>query len=145
MIGREHEIKTLKQAMASPKPEFVAVVGRRRVGKTFLIREFFKGRIDFEMVGLRNGTKEQQLRNFAYRLHASDPNHEPDQVPDSWLMAFRKLQEHLESLGDVGRKKVVFIDELPWVATARSGFLMGLEAFWNGYASRHDRNILLIV
>lgn len=68
MIGREREIKILENAYHSTKPELIALIGRRRVGKTFLVRSFFAEKIDFEMVGLKDGKKEQQLRNFSYSL-----------------------------------------------------------------------------
>ncbi len=143
MIGRESEIETFEKAMASPKSELIAVIGRRRVGKTYLIREFFKGRIDFEMVGLKDGDKQQQLRNFTYRLSEVQNATDLDDVPQDWLEAFHTLIAYLESLGDPGRKKVVFIDELPWVATARSGFLTGFSYFWNSYASNH--NVVVVI
>ena len=68
MIGRQKEIQILTKAYASDKPELIAVFGRRRVGKTYLIRQFFKDKIDFELTGLKDGTKQQQLRNFSYSM-----------------------------------------------------------------------------
>ncbi|MFN0035525.1 MAG: AAA family ATPase [Saprospiraceae bacterium] len=142
MVGRQKEIEILKKAFGSAKPELIAVLGRRRVGKTFLVRTFFKDKIDFEIVGLKDGSKEQQLRNFGYSLRTVKKS-DSLSVPKDWLDAFYQLTEHLESLGKPERKKVVFIDELPWIATAKSDFLTGFGYFWNSYASK--KNILVVI
>ena len=143
MIGRKTEIQTLETALNSDKPEFVAVIGRRRVGKTYLIRTFFQGKIDFELVGLKEGNKEQQLRNFTYSLKDAQKTEALPEQPKDWLAAFYLLKEHLSSLKGLGRKKVVFFDELPWMATAKSDFLTGFSYFWNSYASKE--NIVVII
>ncbi|HMQ47479.1 MAG TPA: ATP-binding protein [Saprospiraceae bacterium] len=137
MIGRQKELEILRKAVDSDKPELIAVIGRRRVGKTFLVRSFFGDQIDFELVGLKAGTREQQLRNFTYSLKEAQKVRGPiESYPVDWLDAFHQLKEYLDSLGDTGRKRVIFIDELPWVATAKSDFLTGFGYFWNSYASR---------
>lgn len=143
MIGRKHEIQQLQKALTSKKPELIAVIGRRRVGKTFLVRSFFEDTIDFELIGLKDGNKEQQLRNFLYSLKAAKQSDDLEKAPKDWLEAFFRLKEYLESLETAERKKVVFIDELPWVATAKSDFLTGFSYFWNSYASKS--NIIVII
>ena len=144
MIGRTKEIDLLKKALTSKRPELIAVIGRRRVGKTYLIRTFFEDQIDFEMVGLRDGNMEQQLRNFAYSLKEAKRQKDPiEKVPKDWLEAFHDLMEHLESLEERKKRKVVFIDELPWAATAKSDFLTGFSYFWNSYASKS--NIIVVI
>lgn len=142
MIGRTQEKAILEKVYLSNKPELIAIIGRRRVGKTYLVRQFFKGKMDFEMVGLKDGTKEQQLRNFAYSLKEFQKN-ATLKVPTDWLHAFYQLKEYLEGLGTPERKKVVFIDELPWIATAKSDFLTGFSFFWNSYASKS--NVVVII
>ncbi len=143
MIGRTKEIEILKTAYQSDRPELIAVIGRRRVGKTYLIRTFFKERINFEMVGLKDGVKEQQLRNFAYSLKDVQPNYDIHNPPKDWLEAFFHLKTYLESIKEEGKKQVIFIDELPWIATAKSDFLTGFGFFWNSYASKN--NILVVI
>lgn len=142
MIGRQKEQAILDKVYQSNKPELIAVIGRRRVGKTYLIRQFFKEKIDFEMIGLKDGKMEQQLRNFAYSLKEYQKTQDL-KVPKDWLEAFYFLKEYLESLGESERKKVIFIDELPWIATAKSDFLTGFSFFWNSYASKS--NIAVVI
>jgi AAA+ ATPase superfamily predicted ATPase len=143
MIGRQKEIQTLTKAYNSDKPELVAVFGRRRVGKTYLIRQYFGDKIDFELTGLKDGTKQQQLRNFSYSLKEALKADEVPPTPLDWLEAFHHLKVFLESHDDKRRRKVIFIDELPWIAAGRSDFLTGFSYFWNSYASK--ANIVVVI
>ena len=142
IIGRKAEIQKLESILQSTKSEFVTVYGRRRVGKTFLIREFFEYRFAFRISGLANATTEQQLFNFdsALRKQSSLVWETPS---DNWLIAFERLVDHLEQSTEAG-KKVVFFDELPWFDTPASDFMTGLEHFWNSWASAR-KDICLIV
>lgn len=148
MIGREKEIKELTERYESGCPEFVAVYGRRRVGKTYLVDETFKDRITFRHSGLspvdernhKNGLKEQ-LNHFYLSLQLQGMK--KSKRPSSWLEAFFLLESHLQSIDD-GSRQVIFLDELPWMDTPRSGFITALEAFWNGWASHRD-NLMLVV
>jgi AAA+ ATPase superfamily predicted ATPase len=140
IIGRYDSQQTLQQYFESDKPEFVAVYGRRRVGKTFLIKEFFAERFSFYISGLANATKKEQLDNFAATLTAYGKT--PYARAKSWIEAFRQLVHLLEN--DKRRsKKVIFIDELPWFDTPRSGFITGLEWFWNVWASSRQEILLI--
>lgn len=147
LVGRRNEIAELERLYASKRSEFVAVYGRRRVGKTFLIKEVFKDRFTFWHTGLspygheRKFQLHDQLQAFFYSLH--DYGFQGRECPKSWLEAFRMLEQLLESRND-GKRQVVFIDELPWMDTARSRFIAAFEHFWNGWASKRD-NIMLIV
>jgi hypothetical protein len=115
IIGRKQEIKTLKKAYDSKRSEFVAVYGRRRVGKTFLIKEALEGSFTFTHTGLAKATKSNQLKGFQASLKKAGCN---CSKPKTWLDAFLLLEEWIESLPD-GRK-VIFLDELPWMDTPRS-------------------------
>lgn len=143
MIGRKKETEILAAAYTSERPELVAVFGRRRVGKTYLIGSFFAGKIDFELTGLKDGTKEQQLRNFSYSLKDAQKSTELPPVPKDWLAAFHQLKTYLESLGNPEKRAVVFIDELPWMASGKSDFLTGFSYFWNSYAAK--ANIVVVI
>ena len=142
MIGRKKEQSLLNQALNSDKPELIAIIGRRRVGKTYLVRNFFKDKIDFEMVGLKDGNLREQLTNFSFSLREAN-NGIPSKVPKDWLTAFDQLRLNLEAKTHLKRKKVVFIDEFPWIATNRSKFLTGFGYFWNSYASK--ANIVVVI
>ncbi len=142
LVGRKKEQVILEKAWVSNRAEMVAVIGRRRVGKTFLIRSFFKDTFDFEITGVQDAPQKEQLKNFTLQLGKVAKNTLPVQQPKDWFDAFVLLIQHLESL-DENRKKVVFLDELPWLATKKSGFLRALGYFWNSWADR--KNIVLII
>jgi len=139
IIGRQQQIKELQEALTTQKPEMVALVGRRRVGKTYLVREVYKDQINFELTGLQYGNKKEQLLNFVYAMEEYFPAYSIDTPPTSWLEAFNVLKKALDALPS-SQKQVVFLDELPWLGTKRSGFLKGLAYFWNSWASK--RNIV---
>ncbi len=141
LIGRKKELKQLDKVVASGKSEFIAVYGRRRVGKTYLIREYFQYTFDFQLTGLANATTEQQLVNFHTALLRQSSSYE-ESIPQNWLQAFQYLIDHIERI-DEGRKKVIFLDELPWLDTRSSDFMMALEHFWNSWATNR-KDIILI-
>ena len=141
IIGRIAEKEMLSLCLSSKRPEFLAVYGRRRVGKTFLIREYCSKHIVFSILGAVNTPMKRQLSNFREALEEySGVRIEP--VKD-WFDAFHLLKQYLKGL--TGKeKKVVFIDELPWLATQKSGFLPALDHFWNTYASTREDMFLII-
>jgi uncharacterized protein len=143
IIGREQEIEKLDNMMLSGSAEFLAVYGRRRVGKTFLIRQHLKDSIVFDFTGTREGTKEEQLKNFFYEYLKRTGGQKETQVPLTWQDAFRYLVNYLNTLSKEKSKYVVFIDEMPWLDNPKSGFIPALEYFWNQHISCMD-NILLI-
>lgn len=142
LIGRKKEIQKLDAAISSKKSEFLAVYGRRRVGKTFLIREYFQYTFDFQISGLANADTTQQLFNFDSAL-ARQSKLVYDRPSANWLIAFQRLIEHLENIPGKA-KKVIFFDELSWFDTPGADFMMGLEHFWNSWASNR-KDVLLIV
>ena len=141
IIGREKERSALKQYYESNTPEFLVVYGRRRIGKTFLIREYFGGAFDFYATGLANGKKKEQLQAWNDAMKSSFGT--ADANASDWLEAFRMLRLHLEKQ-DETKRKVLFLDEIPWMDTHKSGFLTALEHFWNGWASGRADIFLII-
>lgn len=143
MIGRIKERRELENLYNSSKAEFVALYGRRRVGKTYLVSQTFKNRITFEHTGLSDpadGMKDQ-LKQFYFSLLRQGMKQ--SHIPSDWLEAFFMLEMFLEKK-DTNERIVVFLDELPWLDTPRSGFITALEGFWNNWGCRKD-NLLLIV
>ncbi len=139
MIGRIKEIEELNRLYESDESEFVAIYGRRRVGKTYLVRETFADRFAFHHTGLPNATKHQQLVHFKESLVAAGAC---VKMPRNWFEAFHALRDLVAR--SAFRRKVLFIDELPWMDTAKSDFMMALETFWNEWASAR-KDIVLIV
>ncbi len=139
IVGRKKEIMELKKYLSSEQSEFIAVYGRRRVGKTFLIKELLEGQFTFRMTGKENARLGEQLLNFSYAM--SDFLGD-DHVPQNWTEAFRILSKNIERLGE--GTKIIFIDELPWLDTQKSKFLGALEYFWNNWAY-YRKDIKLIV
>ena len=141
LIGRLSEQALLQECLASGRSEFVVIYGRRRIGKTFLVRRFFKDKYAFSFVGMHNADKELQLAEFAKALQRYS------QLPlaptlKNWTDAFHCLQKMLEAVKDKG-KKVIFLDEMPWMETPKSDFVSALENFWNGWAAMRD-DIMLV-
>lgn len=140
LANRIKERNELLSLTASEKSEFVAIYGRRRVGKTFLIRETFKNNLAFQHTGINNENLDEQLLAFSNSMRRYGRRSKT--VPKNWTEAFFMLEQLLEKKG-VG-KKVIFIDELPWMDTPKSNFVSALDHFWNGWANTRN-DILLIV
>ena len=139
-IGREQEIRMLDGIMASTKAEFVAVYGRRRVGKTYLIQQFFNNRFAFAATGIIDGTKDEEMFAFTASLRAAGYE---GKVPKTWLEAFESLKTTLERQTHKG-KQVVYIDELPCFDTPKSGFVRALGYFWNSWAALRQDVVLIV-
>jgi AAA+ ATPase superfamily predicted ATPase len=140
-IGRKRELSVLKSLVTSNRSEFVAVYGRRRVGKTFLIRQAFNQKFTFQVTALANAKLSQQLINFHIALQKVNPIEE-NPIADSWMTAFQQLTLYLESVRE--KRKIIFFDELPWFDTHGSGFIQALEHFWNSWASARNDIILIV-
>ena len=140
LIARQNECALLEKCMTSNRSEFVIVCGRRRIGKTYLVDRFFNNTYDFTFVGSHKARTQIQLRRF---LRALKEHWRERQAPfTDWYDAFDELENYLESLPK-DRKKVLFIDEMPWIDTQRSTFVSALEDFWNGWANRRSDIVLI--
>jgi uncharacterized protein len=142
IIGRKEEIRLLESLKTRDRSDFVAVFGRRRVGKTFLIRTVFEGQFHFYATGMANANARTQLANFHAAFGRQHKEMSDLPIPANWFAAFQQLIAYLEDQPE--GKKIVFLDELPWMDTPNAGFVSALEHFWNSWASAR-RDILLIV
>lgn len=143
LIGRKVEQETFKHCLDSTESKLVALYGRRRVGKTFLVRQYFQKKIRFEVAGLHNGEMADQLKHFASTLAKYGWPEASLYPPASWKAAFDLLERFIDSMKD-HRKKVIFLDELPWFDTPKSKFLMAFENFWNAYCTKRSDIICII-
>jgi len=141
IIGRKKEKELLQRIVDSGEPEFIAVYGRRRVGKTFLIKEYFNNKFTFYFSGSENTNMKTQLENFQIAFQKHFNMIIP--IPKNWTVAFEMLRNEISRSRKRGRK-VIFIDEMPWIATPGSNFIQAFEYWWNTYASSNP-DILLII
>lgn len=147
MIGRIEEIKALNALYDSKESQLIAIYGRRRVGKTYLIDDVFRNRFTFRHAGLspaeteKKGAMQRQLTHF-YRsllMHGMPGQH----IPADWFEAFFMLEQWLRQIDD-GSRQLVFLDEMPWLDTPRSNFISAFEGFWNAWAC-HRKNLMVII
>ena len=140
IIGRKEEQRIFRNYLDSPKAELVAVYGRRRVGKTYLIKSFFNNKFDFAFSGMYDTPKNVQISQF--QKHLEKYSNRPYKRFKNWFEAFDALQNHLETLRK--DKIVVFLDEIPWMDTPKSNFLAAFSQFWNGWASMKNNFKLFV-
>lgn len=139
-IGRKKELQLLHEIQNDDSSHFLAIYGRRRVGKTFLIREAFDYRFAFQHAGLSDGGMKGQI--FAFVSSLKDVGYEVKKQPKNWLEAFEYLKDLIRKSSE--KKKIIFIDELSWMDTPKCDLMVALENFWNGFASAR-KDIVLIV
>lgn len=141
LFGRKKEIEIFNDALASHQSEFIAVKGRRRIGKTFLINTFFKEERCFYLTGVHNQPTKVQLQAFANEL--SFRQKKVVSRPKDWLEAFALLRNYVQTV-ETTTKKVIFIDELPWIDTPKTNFIQIFAHFWNSWAA-WEENIILVI
>lgn len=142
LVGRYNEIQLLEEFAVSQTPQFVAIYGRRRVGKTFLVNQLFQNRFSFSVTGVLDGNYENQMTSFVEAL--KDFGADISDTPKDWMNAFIMLKDLLKPKISDDKPCIIFIDELPCFDTQRSGFTNALGYFWNSWASL-QKNLLLIV
>ena len=136
MIGRRKEWQQLQSYSNSPRAEFVALYGRRRVGKTYLVNQFFESRFAFSITGVIDGDKSEQIAAFTKGLRNIGYT---GRVPNKWMEAFFLLENVLEEKMREDERCVIFIDELPCFDTPHAGFVKALGHFWNSWAQQHKQ------
>lgn len=146
-MGRDEECKILHQIYQSKSPEFLALYGRRRVGKTFLIREYFKlkeGAVFFNVTGAKNAPMKEQLKHFTAQLSGTFYGGIELKEGNNWDEAFGQLTKAIKEQVSKDKKIILFFDELPWMATRRSRVLEMLDYYWNQHWSQDERIKLII-
>jgi len=143
ITGRIAEQKILGDRLATSEPELIAIYGRRRVGKTYLIRSFCKETTVFELTGIHQATMKIQLENFSQALRLATKSAVALAVPDGWLQAFLMLDTYIETL-PTDKPAVIFFDEFPWIETHKSGFLQAFDHWWNASASKKSHLKVII-
>lgn len=145
IIGRKNEQRILNSLMRTKRAEFIAIYGRRRVGKTYLIKNFQypKASVFFHVTGVQKGTYREQLDEFATQISVSFYNGATIATPTSWKDAFKELNLAMNNLPK-NKHIILFFDELPWMVTPKSNLLKNLELFWNRYWN-FDSRIKLII
>lgn len=140
LVGRKKEARILLDALASDESQFVAVYGRRRVGKTFLIRQTLQHKFVFQHAGVANSPKSIQLQ--AWHESLQEAGLKGTICPKNWMEAFSFLKQLIKN--NRQKKKVIFLDELPWMDTQASNFIPALEHFWNSWASARTDIVLVV-
>jgi uncharacterized protein len=144
IISRYQEQQVLQTVLTKPQAQFMAMYGRRRIGKTHLIRHFFKDKgIYFELTGLKNGNLKKQLKIFAEAFSKCFYDNIEIAVPRSWADAFRLLTTKIK-VHNIKQPIILFLDELSWLATPRSELLETLDHYWNT-EWKNIENLKLIV
>ena len=141
IIGRQKEMEDLREWINSDRSEFIAIYGRRRVGKTFLIKKTVGDDFTFHFSGTLGFSRTNQLLNFGLTLREQSRGLDIP-IPENWIVAFHLLKQLIEN--SPHKHKIIFLDELPWIDTPKSGFIPALENFWNSWCSWRD-DIKLIV
>jgi uncharacterized protein len=141
-VGREEEIATLQSLNNLEQADLVAIIGRRRIGKTYLVKNAYKNQFSFHITGVKNADKFTMIQAFTTKIEELSKSKFPLAAPNNWMDAFRLLKNYLISIKNTNNK-VVFLDEFPWLDSHKSGFLSAFEFFWNDWAV--DQNITVIV
>lgn len=145
LIGRENEFKQLENFYGSKKAEFLAIYGRRRVGKSFLIQQFYskKNCISFHITGLKDGTLNEQIEMFTKVVGKTFYKGAELQVKSKWMDVFEQLTDAINKI-QKNKKVILFFDELPWMATKRSKIIQALDHYWNRYWSINPKVKLIV-
>lgn len=142
MVGREQQTATMQETLTAHRSAFVALTGRRRVGKTYLIEQVYEQHFCLTVTGIQHADTQSQINNFMYKLKKVSKIKMIGQ-PSNWQQVFGLLRSYLNTLSK-RKKQVIFLDELPWMNTAKTGFLQMLAHLWNDYLSKEKHFILVV-
>ncbi|GLR16624.1 AAA family ATPase [Portibacter lacus] len=139
--GRKGLSEWMLKFLKTNDSELMSVIGRRRVGKTFLVKSVYKDHLVFSITGIKDASKSDQLENFANVLSELYGIAGKIERPRTWIQAFEELKTYLKK--KKAKKKVIFFDEFPWLSSPRSGFFQAFDHFWNSWAV--DQNIIVVI
>jgi hypothetical protein len=143
LIGRHYEQKQLQAKLSSDKAELIAVIGRRRVGKTFLVKNIYAKQMAFHMTGLYKGSVKEHMERFTALLFEAYQKKYDIEQPNNWFEAFDLLKEYIV-FNKSKEKKIIFLDEFPWMSTNKSRFLTAFADFWNSFGV-NQKNLIVVV
>jgi uncharacterized protein len=141
-VGREYEENIFKEILNQNQADLITIIGRRRIGKTYLVKQVFKNQFQFYFTGVKEADKQTILNEFAHKIAEYANTNFPIAPPQNWMDAFRLLKTYLQSI-NTNKKKVIFLDEFPWMDSHKSGFLSAFEYFWNDWAV--NQNIVIVL
>jgi uncharacterized protein len=141
-VGRKKEQEVLQKALLSDEAELVSVIGRRRIGKTHLIKTFYQDHIVFEISGVKGAPSEEQVGNFGFVIEKTFKSAPIENPQRQWMPVFYELIRQLEKLPK-DKKHVIFFDEVPWFSAQTTDFVRGLSFFWNNWAV--NQNIVIVI
>ena len=137
VVAREEQVEDINKVISSDQAELLALYGRRRVGKTFLVRktcENKKGTVYLNITGTKDGSKSEQIQHFLEQFGEVFLDGIIPQTVNSWDEAFKLLNNAIKKI-EKNKKVVIFLDELPWLATPKSKLLQAIDYYWNQHWS----------
>jgi len=140
-IGRLKEVTRLNSYYTSGRPEFIALYGRRRVGKTCLVEHLYCNEYSFNVTGVIDGNRKDEEKVFLDALRRIGYKGKSFKT---WFDAFNILKEQLQQKINKGHRCIVFFDELPCFDTLRAGFIKAFGDFWNDWCVKHDEIMLIV-
>jgi len=145
IVGRQREQNLLTQITQSPSAEFCTIVGRRRIGKTYLVRQFFTSKkvIFFNSTGMKDGALKIQIEHFAEQIGEAFLNGITPKTNNTWESAFKILTDAMQNVKK-NQKIILFLNEFPWMATRNSRLLQTLDYYWNQHWSKDNRIKLMV-
>ncbi len=141
IIGRDFEVKKMSRFLTTQESELVAIIGRRRVGKTFLVKRVYQNEMVFHITGMQDVSRSLQLDNFVEARNQFFAESKSFTTPANWLSAFAQIKQLMGK--PKKRKRVLFFDELPWLASNSNEFLKAFDHFWNTWAI--NQNLIVVI
>ena len=138
-VGRTKELGQLRQLIQNNKSSIGVIYGRRRIGKSELIKKAFNQHSKLIFEGLENRPKQEQINSFVFQLRYQLGKEHGDISIKSWKEAFILLYEELK------QKPVhVILDEFQWMANYRNEIVSELKLVWDLYISKIEGITLIL-